>query len=249
MSPHKKPGEAGRPNFATTRWSMVLAAGTPGPQDNGDALAELCTQYWYPLYAYARRSGHDPEDARDLTQGFFAKLLDKRDLRAADPARGRFRTFLLSSMKNFMAGEWRKDNTLKRGASFDLVSLDIDSAEGSYGLEPYHELSPDAIYERRWALGLLDRAVEDLEAQYVANGKGELFEALRAFLGGGDEVLPYSELSARLGQSEGALRTAVSRLRSRWKSRIRELVAETVGAESEIEDELRTLIAALELGV
>ena len=162
--------------------------------------------------------------------------------------RGRFRTFLLSSMKNFLAGEWRKDHTLKRGGAVQVLSLDFDSAEESYGLEPSHELSPEAIYERRWALGLLERAVSDLRSQYLKAGNLELFDALKGFLGGEDDVLPYAELSRRL-RSEGTLRTAASRLRSRWRKRLRELVAETVREESEVPDELRSLIASVDAGV
>lgn len=248
MSTDDRPAGEGRRGFATTRWSLVLAAGESDSDVSARALEELCAQYWYPLYAYARRRGYDTEDARDLTQSFFAKLLEKRDLRTADPTRGRFRTFLLSSMKNFLAGEWRKDNTLKRGGAVEILPLDFDSAEESYGLEPSHELSPEAIYERRWALGLLERAVTDLQSQYAQAGNLELFDALKGFLGGEDDVLPYSELSRRLGQSEGTLRTAVSRLRSRWRKRLRELVAETVGEESEVQDELRSLIASVDAG-
>ncbi len=234
-----------RGGFATTRWSMVLSAGESGGEGSERALAELCEQYWYPLYAYVRRRGHGPEDARDLTQAFFVKLLEKRDLKKADPARGRFRTFLLSSMKNFLAGEWRRDHTLKRGGAVKVLSVDFDSAEETYGLEPSHELSPEAVYERRWALGLLERAATDLRNQYAKAGHLKLFDALKGYLGGDDDVLPYPELSRRLGQSEGALRTAASRLRSRWRKRLRELVYETVSGESEVKDELRSLIASL----
>lgn len=238
-----------RRGFATTRWSLVLAAGGSGSEGSERALEELCAQYWHPLYAYARRRGYSIEDARDLTQGFFAKLLEKRDLRIADPARGRFRNFLLSSMKNFLAGEWRKDNTLKRGGAVEVLSLDFDSAEASYRLEPSHDLSPEALYKRRWALGLLERAVSDLQSEYEKAGKLELFTALKGFLGGEDAVLPYAELSRRLGQSEGALRTAASRLRSRWRKRLRELVIETVRDESEVKEELLSLIASVDAGV
>ena len=248
MSTDDRPAGEGRRGFATTSWSLVLAAGESGSDGSERALAELCAQYWHPLYAYARRRGYDPEDARDLTQAFFAKLLEKRNLRTADPTRGRFRTFLLSSMKNFLAGEWRKDHTLKRGGSVEVLQLDFDSAEESYGLEPSHELSPEAVYERRWALGLLERAVTDLQSQYAKADNAELFDALKGCLGG-EDVLPYSALSRRLGQSEGALRTAASRLRSRWRKQLRELVAETVGEEAEVQDELRSLIASVDAGL
>ena len=158
------------------------------------------------------------------------------------------RTFLLSSMKNFLAGEWRKEAALRRGGGVELLALDFDSAEASYGREPAHGLTPEAIYERQWALRLLEQAVTELRLQYEKAGNLELFDALKGFLGGGDDVLPYSELSRRLGQSEGALRTAVSRLRARWRQRLRELVAETVRDESEVGEELDCLIASVRPG-
>ena len=236
-----------RGGFATTRWSLVLNAGDDS-SGSRRALEELCAQYWYPLYAYARRLGNDSESARDLTQAFFAKLLEKQDLRAADPARGRFRTFLLTAMKNFLGGEWRKGQALKRGGGLEILALDFDAAEASYQLEPRRGLDPEAIYERRWALGLLEQAVADLREQYQNAGKGELFEALKGALGGDAGSLPYSEIAARLGQSEGALRTATSRLRSRWRKRLRTLVAETVGDAADVQDELQYLIAAVGRG-
>lgn len=239
------PGGKDRRQFATTQWSLVLAAGESRSDGAERALAELCARYWYPLYAYARRRGHDPDDARDLTQAFFAKLLEKRDLRVADPTRGRFRTFLLSSMQNFMAMEWRKETALRRGGGIELLPLDLDSAEASYGREPSHGLTPEAIYERQWALRVLEQAVSDLRSQYEKAGDLELFDALKGFLGGGDDVLPYSELSRRLGRSEGALRTAASRLRARWRERLRQLVAETVQDKAELGDELDCLIASV----
>jgi RNA polymerase sigma factor (sigma-70 family) len=232
--------------FATTRWSLVLAAGRSRSESADRALAELCAEYWYPLYAYTRRRGHDAEDARDLTQAFFAKLLEKGDLRVADPGRGRFRTFLLASMQNFLAGEWRKEHSVKRGGAVEVLPLDFDSAEQRYVVEPSHDLSPEAIYERRWALGLLERAAADLRRRYERDGEGELFEALKGALDGDDEALPYRDLAQRLGRSEGALRTAASRLRARWRERLRELVGETVNDEAEIHDELSTLIRAVE---
>jgi len=200
--------------FATTRWSRVLAAGGNRSADSEQALGELCEQYWPPLYAYVRRRGHDAEDARDLTQAFFVKLLDKRDLGKADPARGRFRSFLLTAMKNFLAGEWRKEASLKRGGAGKILSLDFDSAEETYLMEPSTKLSPEAAYERSWALDLLRSTVEALRDEYEKAGSLDLFDALKGVIGG-EEVLPYGELAANFGRSEGALRTAASRLRSR----------------------------------
>jgi RNA polymerase sigma factor (sigma-70 family) len=232
--------------FATTHWSLVLAAGGSSAPDSRQALEELCTRYWHPLYAFARRRGYNEEDARDLTQAFFTKLLEKRDLQAADPSRGRFRTFLLTAMKNFLASEWRRENSLKRGGGVTVLSLDFDSAEAAYRLEPSGDLDPEAIYHRRWAMSVLEQAVADLQLKYQKAGKAELFLALRGFLGGDDDTIPYADLSRRLGQSQGSLRTATSRLRSRWSRRLRELVAETVGQESDIKDELHKLIASVQ---
>ena len=235
----------GAPGFRTTRWSRVLLAGEQAADGHATALEELCAQYWYPLYAYARRRGADAEDARDQTQAFFAKLLERRDLSVADPSRGRFRTFLLTAMKNFLASAWRKENARKRGGGVDVLPFDFDSGEESYRREPFHELSADAIFERRWALGVLDRALSDLERRYAEAGEGEFFAAARAYVGGGDDAAPYAELAARLGRSEGALRTAVSRLRARFGERLRARVADTVDDEADVPDELHRLIDAL----
>ena len=161
---------AGQRRFATTRWSVVLAAGADPSEQADRALAELCANYWYPLYAYVRRRGYEAEDARDLTQAFFAKLLEKKSLAAADPARGRFRSFLLTSMKNFLASEWRRQATLKRGGDEEVLSIDYEGAEHRYRVEPAHAFTPEAIYERRWALALLERAVDDVQKRYAGRG-------------------------------------------------------------------------------
>jgi len=231
--------------FATTRWSLVLTAGRQDTVSSDHALAELCSQYWYPLYAYARRRGHGAEDARDLTQSFFAMLLEKGTVGAADPQRGRFRTFLLASMQNFMAGQWRKQQALKRGGGVELLSLDFKSAEETYAHEPATHLDPEAVYERRWALGLLERAITELEQQYVEKGKGDLFAALKGTLDGSEPTRPYPDLARDLAMTEGALRTAVSRLRARWRGQVLALVAETVEDGSQVQDELQCLIATL----
>jgi len=232
--------------FATTRWSLVQKAGRHDTESADRALAELCGLYWYPLYAYARRRGHDAEDARDLTQSFFANLLEKDRVGVADPKRGRFRTFLLSSMQNFLAGEWRKLQALKRGGGRDILSLDFETAEQSYAREPATQLDPETVFLRKWALGLLGRAIADLQHQYLEAGKGDLFAALKGTLDGTEPPRPYPELAGELGMSEGALRTAISRLRSRWRERVRDIVAETVEDEAQVHDELQCLIAALE---
>lgn len=223
----------------------MLAAGRgPSPESDG-ALEELCTAYWYPLYAYVRRRGHDPDEARDLTQAFFARLLEKKTLGAADPSRGRFRTFLLSSLKNFLASEWRRATALKRGGGSEPLPLDFESAEQRYRIEPSRELSPETLYERRWALRLLDDALEGLHEEYRASGRGELFEALRGVVGGGGETPEYRELAAALGRSEESLRKAASRLRHRFRARLRASIVETVGDEGQVDDEIRHLLRAV----
>jgi RNA polymerase sigma-70 factor (ECF subfamily) len=237
--------EPGPRRFATTRWSLVLAAGSGRSEQADRALAELCADYWYPLYGYVRRRGYEAEDARDLTQAFFAKLLEKNDLNAADPSRGRFRSFLLTSMKHFLTSEWRRQATWKRGGDVELVSIDYEDAEKRYRVEPANRLTPEAIYERHWALALLDHAVDDVRKQYISRGKSELFDALKGYLGHDPGGVPYRELSQRLNRSEAALRTALSRLRARWRERLRELVAETVQDGHTIDDELRQLLTAL----
>ena len=231
--------------FATTRWSMVLAAGA-GPSERADrALAELCSGYWHPLYAYVRRRGYDPDDACDLTQAFFARLIEHRKLAAADPVRGRFRSFLLTSMRNFLASVWRRESAAKRGGGADVVSIDATDAENRYQIEPADNRTPEAEYERRWALALIGRAVEDVRRVYADRGEAELFDTLKAYLGADDGGAPYDELSRRLGRSEAALRTALSRLRARWRTRLREIVAETVQGDHLVDDELNDLVRAL----
>ena len=238
--------DPGQQFFATTRWSLVLSANRSDTASADRALAELCRLYWYPLYAYARRRGHDAEDARDLTQAFFTMLLEKNGMGRADPQRGRFRTFLLTSMQNFMAGEWRKQQALKRGGGVEFLSLDFDTAEESYTREPATQLDPEAVFLRKWALGLLAHAMADLQRQYADAGKGDLFAALKGTLDGTEPPRPYPELAHDLDMNQGALRTAASRLHSRWRQRVRDLVAETVENDAQVQDELQCLIAALE---
>ena len=229
--------------FATTRWSMVLAAAGGAPSERADrALAELCAGYWYPLYAYVRRRGYDAEDARDLTQAFFARLLERQGLASADPARGRFRSFLLTALKNFLTSEWRRQAAEKRGGSAEVVSIDAADAERRYLAEPADTRTPEALYERRWALALLDRAVADVRRGYADRGQAELFDAFKVYLGRDAAAVPYADLSRQLDRSEPSLRTALSRLRARWRTRVRELVAETVQDGRLVDDELRDLL-------
>jgi RNA polymerase sigma-70 factor (ECF subfamily) len=231
--------------FATTRWTVVAAAGERSSPEGRRALAELCTAYWYPLYAFVRRKGWQPAEAQDLTQAFFAELLERDRLRMADQHRGRFRAFLMASLNHFIANQWRQAQALKRGGGLQPLSLDFASGERRYGLEPAHECTPERIFERRWAMTLLDQALARLREEYESAGKLPLFEALKAHLGGDDERLPYDELALRLDTSAGALRVAAHRLRQRCREILREEIAETVASPDQIDDELQALFRAV----
>lgn len=235
----------GPQQFATTRWSVVLAAGARQSPAGSQALATLCASYWYPLYAYVRRRGFDPHEAQDLTQEFFAHLLDSEGVSVATPQRGRFRSFLLASLQNFLANHWRKEHAQKRGGGKAVLSLDLAAGEQRYVAEPAHELTPEKIYERRWALALLQQVVDTLATEYAADGKSLLFEHLKGYLGGTLDGLPYAELSAQIGMSVGSIKVAVHRLRRRCGDLLRQQIAETVGDPAAIDEELQDLFAAL----
>lgn len=234
-----RPGEAA---FATTHWSAVRAAGRMNSPDAEQALENLCRKYWYPLYAFVRRQGLNPEEAQDLTQGFFARLLEKDYLRLADPARGRFRTFLITGLKAFVAESHRHANRLKRGGGQSLVSWDQATAEERYQAEPRDEATPETLYEERWAMTLLETALARLEAELAADGKAALLAALRGHLWGNPNEPSYAELSPQLQLSEGALKVTVHRLRRRFRILLREEVANTVTDAGEIDEELRHLV-------
>jgi RNA polymerase sigma factor (sigma-70 family) len=229
-------------SFPTTLWTVVLRAGRDEPAQARAALAQLCQGYWYPLYSFIRRRGHSPHDAQDLTQAFFAHLLEKGGLGRVDPEQGRFRTFLLASLKNLLANDWDKSHALKRGGGQSIVSLDQESAESRYRLEPSHDMTPERHFERQWAMTLLDQVLAALRDEYHAGGKGDLFEELKAVLTG--QTGAYTDIAARLHRSEGAIKVAVHRLRHRYRELMRARVAETVGND-DVEDELRHLLAAL----
>src|SRR5436190_80559 len=202
--------------FETTHWSVVL--GATDESANGDAaLARLCTAYWRPLYGFVRRSGHSPEDAQDLTQEFFARLLAKKYLRTADPQKGRFRSFLLTALKHFLANEWDKANCQKRGGGYELVSFDAQDTEDRYLSEPVEQASPEKLFDRSWAAALLAQVMARLKAEFSINRSPALFEELAPFLSGDDDQVSYSEISRRTGASEGALRVNVYRLRQRYR--------------------------------
>ncbi len=209
------------------------------------ALERLCLAYWYPLYAHVRRRGYDAQEAPDLTQAFFERLLEKSFLRAVDRNKGRFRTFLLTALDHFLANEWRRSHTCKRGGGRSVLSLDDESVEDRYRLEPRHDESPEKLFERRWALTLLDQAMSRLGGESASSGKSALFEAVKPLIGGDRADLPHSELAARLGLTENALNLALLRLRRRYGELIREEIAGTVASPQEVEEELRCLIEAV----
>jgi RNA polymerase sigma-70 factor (ECF subfamily) len=242
MSPSSEsPEHAPRRGFATTRWSLVLAAGTPG---SADALAALSTTYWYPIYAFIRRSGCSAHDAEDLTQQFFARLLEKNFLAGADRAKGRFRSYLLGALKHFLANQRDRAAALKRGGGQMMAPLEGRSAEERYRHEPADELTPEKLFERRWALTVLEQALTRLRDEHAAAGKLDLFDRLKPALTG---ELPggFAELAAELGMTEGAVKAAVHRLRKRYREAMRAEIAQTVAREEEVEDEIRALFAAL----
>jgi RNA polymerase sigma factor (sigma-70 family) len=235
-------GIGGARQFVTTRWTIVLTAGRTDTTQAQAALEKLCQTYWYPIYAYVRRQGHSPEDAQDLTQEFFARLIAKNYVRDVDPSKGKFRSFLLASLKHFLANEWDKSRAQKRGGGQTIVSLD---AETRYRLEPADVVSADKIFDRRWALTLLDEVLKRLRDEYAADGKARLFEQLKETLTGERSTTPYAKLGDRLGMTEGAVKVAVHRLRQRYRETLRAEIAETVSGPEEVEEELRHLYVAL----
>lgn len=230
--------------FATTRWSLVLEAGHGSSPACREALATLCGAYWYPLYAYVRRKGYPPADAEDLTQAFFADLLERESLGVADQERGKFRTFLLTSLHHFLAKQWRAANAQKRGGGSAAISLDFASGESRYACEPAHELTPERVFERRWAMTLLEKALCRLRGEYEALGKPQLVEALISYLSSSERV-PHLEIASQLGMTEGAVKVAAHRMRKRCRELLREEIGQTVAAAAEVDDELRHLFNAV----
>jgi RNA polymerase sigma-70 factor (ECF subfamily) len=231
--------------FPTTHWSVVLEAGRDDSPQAGAALEQLCRVYWYPLYAYVRRRGHSAEDAQDLTQEYFLRLLQSPFLSRADRAKGKFRSFLLAALEHFLAKEWRRAHRQKRGSGRQLVSLDELPAEQRYRLEPPDELTAEMLYNQTWALTLLEGAMAALRQEWEAAGKGPLFEELQSTLQGERPDRPYASVAARMGMGEGAVRMAAHRLRQRYGELLRAHVAQTVGDPGEIDGEIRFLFAAL----
>jgi DNA-directed RNA polymerase specialized sigma24 family protein len=231
--------------FATTHWSVVLAAGESDPVPARRALETLCRAYWYPIYVYVRRKGHGPDDAQDLTQEFFAQFIAKELLRLADRDKGRFRTFLLATLDHFLAREWNRAHRQKRGGQFTFVSLDQPSPEECYRLEPVDNETPEKNFSKQWALAVLQNALAALEKECAAGGKGALFSEVRGVLSDEPDDGTYAVIGERLRMTEGAVRVAVHRLRRRYGELLRAEVVQTVGSVAEAEDELRHLMRVL----
>jgi len=234
-----------QPVFVTTHWSLVVSAGRNDTPHARNALEKLCRGYWFPIYAFVRRQGHRPHDAQDLTQEFFARLLEKKYLAGVDPSKGRFRSFLLASLKHFLANEWDKTKAQKRGGGQVMIPIDIKSAENSGGFEPADKLTAEKIFERRWALTLLEQVLRRLRAEYARDDREKLFEQLKPTLTETSRTVAYAEIATRLGTSEGAVKVAVHRLRQRYRELLRAEIADTVASPGEVEDEIRNLFAAL----
>jgi RNA polymerase sigma factor (sigma-70 family) len=232
-------------DFRTTHWSLILLAGGSAESRAKDALECLCRAYWPPLYAYVRRQGHSPHDAQDLTQEFFARLLEKNYIQLADPERGRFRSFLLKSLKHFLVNEWARGQAQKRGGGQRVFSLDEEAAERIYQQEPVGQVPPESLYDKRWAMTLLERAMERLGADYAKAGKQVLFDQLRPLLVAEASNDTYRELATSLGMSEGAVKVALHRLRHRFRDTVREEVGETVASPADVDEELRCLMSSM----
>jgi len=232
--------------FVTTHWSVVLSAQAQDSRDARQALETLCRSYWYPLYAYARRSGQSPADAEDLTQGFFAQLLQKDYLKAAAPEKGRFRAFLLVALKRFMANEWARQHAQKRGGFAAIVPIDQDLAETRFATEAAHPLPPDVLFDRQWAMTLLEQTMAQIQAEYTESGRAKLFEHLRSCLAKEESALPYAQIGLQLKLTEAAVKMAVHRLRSRYREILLAHIAQTVTSPQEMEQELHHLFTAFE---
>ena len=236
-----EPEASGRGRFATTRWSLVLAAGMRDSAASAEALARLCALYWYPVFVFVRRQVHSVEDAEDLTQGFFARLIEKGDLGDADRSRGRFRTFLLTACQHFMLNERDRAMAVKRGGGRAPLSIDLAAAESRYRRSLAHEETPERLYERQWCLILLGSVLEDLRSDYVEAGNEAQFDRLQPFLTLPDDAGTYAEASRDLGMTLSAVKSAVHRLRTRYRDALRRAVADTVESPQDIDEEMRHL--------
>lgn len=235
----------GPPVFNTTHWSIIKSASSPESTDAAAALEHLCTTYWQPVYAYARCAGNSPDDALDLTQGFFERLIEGKYFSQADKSRGRFRSFLLVSFKNYISNQRARANAVRRGGRVTFLPIDQSNAESSFRIEPVDRASPDLAFDRQWALTLLDSVMAELRAQYARSGDDRLFETLQPCLASGRDRHSYAELGEQLGLSEGAVKVAVHRMRKRYRELLRKHVMQTVTDPAEVETELNHLFQAL----
>lgn len=233
-------------HFATTQWSVVLAAGDLQCLEARDALGELCETYWYPLYAYVRRRVDSVHEAQDLTQAFFSHLLEKQVLAKADPDRGRFRAFLLTAFKNFITNQWLREGAAKRGGDRVAFPLDFGSGESRYQLEPVHEWTAEKLFERRWVLTLLDQVLNSLRSEFAQTGKSDHFDELKGTLAGETTAAEYETAAERLGITPAAAKQEAYRMRKRYRRLFREAVARTVASETEVDEEIDRLRAILE---
>jgi len=242
--PHTSSLPVGSP-FAATRWSVVVAAGNwRGESAARRAMGELSQIYWFPLYAYLRGKGNSPPQAEDLVQGFFLRLLEKDALASVDPAKGKFRSFLLASLKNYLANEWDKSQAQKRGGGKQVLALDALDAEARYASEPVDQMTPDRIFERRWALAVLEQVLNRLRQEYTQRGQGPIFAALEQVLVGGQDA-SYAQIAEKLGMTEGAVKVAGHRLRRRYRQLLREEISQTVAQPELVDEEIRQLLASL----
>ncbi len=241
--------DAGKPvndgQFATTRWNMVCAVGDDNSQAASTALQELCQIYWYPLYIFVRRQGHDADAAADLTQAFFADLLERQDLRRVDPRLGKFRSFLLRALKHFLANQWDKAKAKKRGSGKSPLSLDFEAADNRYRMEPSHDQTPELIYQRQWARTLLDRVRNELRSEFVARGKGHQFDRLEKFIAGKNDGETLVSAAAQLDMTEVAVKVALHRMRQRFGELLRAEIQQTVATSEEIQAEIGQLFEVL----
>jgi RNA polymerase sigma-70 factor (ECF subfamily) len=245
MANASHPSPATQACFQSTHWSAVLAAGQADSPQAAAALETLCRAYWPPLYAFIRRRGHNPEEAQDLTQEFFAQFLKRNDLATTAPGKGRFRSFLLAVLKNFLVNEWHRGQCQKRGGGQVAISLDAEPVEARYQVELVDTATPERVFERHWAFTVLDQTMNRLREEYASTGKRDLFDLLKETLSGQKRTTPRAELAARCGISVGAVDVAVHRLRRRYGELLREEIAHTVSQPGEVEEEIRHLKAVL----
>jgi RNA polymerase sigma-70 factor (ECF subfamily) len=235
-----------RNHFSTTHWSLLAQAADKADPMSQAALEELCRRYWFPLYAFVRRQGHNEHDAQDLTQAFFARLLGTDDLRAVDPERGKFRSFLLAALRHFLANARDFAKAAKRGGGQTVLSLDFMQAEARYAREAASHLTPEKLFHRRWALEMLQSVLRRLREEWAEPGKQEFFAAVEDWVSGGEPTRTYADVAAELDMTEGAVKTAVHRLRRRYRDLLREEIGQTVADPEAVEDEIRELFAALQ---